>query len=136
MKWFSDWIKKEYVEPGIARCTGPKMLKNHLVLTAPSEKLLCDGMFQMVMCIFVTYVIWIEIVSEILPKSVLSKCDPCILEPCENGGRCSALPLRTFQCSCAPGFHGDTCRNVVDACYGDPCMNGATCKVTEKGRFR
>uniref|UniRef100_A0A183ISW5 EGF-like domain-containing protein n=1 Tax=Soboliphyme baturini TaxID=241478 RepID=A0A183ISW5_9BILA len=106
MHWFADLIKKNYIESGIARCSGPKSLRNQLILTTPTHDFVC-----------------------------LAKCDACVLNPCENNGRCVPLPRRNFKCVCVPGFHGDTCHDVVDACYGDPCLNGATCKILEKGRF-
>jgi hypothetical protein len=34
-----------------------------------------------------------------------------------------------------PGYYGNTCEAIIDACYGNPCINGATCKVLEAGRF-
>ncbi|XP_076315849.1 protein slit-like [Tachypleus tridentatus] len=41
LKWLSDWIKRDYIEPGIARCAEPRLMKNKLVLTAPSSHFLC-----------------------------------------------------------------------------------------------
>lgn len=38
MAWFSKWIKARFVEPGIAKCEGPLLLKNQLLLTANQQK--------------------------------------------------------------------------------------------------
>jgi slit protein 2 len=34
LRWLSEWIKQQYVEPGIARCYEPKSMQHQLVLTA------------------------------------------------------------------------------------------------------
>ena len=96
-----------------------------------------------------------------IDPSILSKCDLCFTEPCQNGASCRSLPNRDFECRsvgafykqleafykrtpyltpisssrCAPGFYGKTCTEVIDACYGNPCVNGANCQVLEAGRF-
>lgn len=41
MRWMSDWIKKDFIEPGIARCAEPPYMKDKLVLTAPSNAFVC-----------------------------------------------------------------------------------------------
>ena len=43
LRWLSDWVKGDYVEPGIARCAEPRQLKDKLVLTTPSSKFTCRG---------------------------------------------------------------------------------------------
>ena len=97
-----------------------------------------------------------------IDPSILSKCDLCFTEPCQNGASCRSLPNRDFECRsvgafykeleafysctpyltpissccrCAPGFYGKTCTEVIDACYGNPCVNDAKCQVLEAGRF-
>ena len=27
MKWMSEWVKTDYIEPGIAKCAGPPEMK-------------------------------------------------------------------------------------------------------------
>ncbi len=27
MRWISDWVKTDYIEPGIAKCAGPNEMK-------------------------------------------------------------------------------------------------------------
>lgn len=43
LRWLSDWIKGDYVEPGIARCAEPRQLRHKLVLTTPSASFTCRG---------------------------------------------------------------------------------------------
>jgi len=74
-------------------------------------------------------------VSDSVPRHVSGKCDACVSQPCENGGHCEGIGRLGFKCTCAPGFYGHTCHNVVDACYGQPCLNGGSCSILEKGRF-
>jgi len=114
MKWLSEWVKTDYIEPGIAKCAQPSPMQDKLLLTSPSAAFKCHG--------------------EIDP-SILSKCDLCFTDPCQNGASCRSLPNRDFECRCAPGFYGKTCTEVIDACYGNPCVNGANCQVLEAGRF-
>lgn len=114
MKWLSEWVKTDYIEPGIAKCTQPPSMKDKLLLTSPSSSFQCLG--------------------DVAPD-ILSKCDLCFKAPCSNGASCRSLPNRDFQCDCAPGFYGKTCTEVIDACYGNPCVNGAVCQVMEAGRF-
>ncbi|XP_032672289.1 protein slit isoform X1 [Odontomachus brunneus] len=115
MRWLAEWVKKDYVEPGIARCMEPPAMRDKLLLTAPASAFQCKTKQQ--------------------PAEVLAKCDLCYTSPCQNGGFCEALPERQFRCKCAPGYHGDRCQHKIDACYGNPCRNSGTCKVLEEGRF-
>ncbi|XP_064466119.1 protein slit-like isoform X2 [Ornithodoros turicata] len=114
LRWLSDWIKKDYIEPGIARCSEPHSMKDKLVLTAPSNRFVCTGKPE---------------------PDVLAKCDACFTFPCQNGATCQSVPLRDYECTCPPGYHGRNCEYVIDACYGNPCENHGTCKVLEAGRF-
>lgn len=43
LKWLSDWIKKDYVESGIASCVGPNSMLNKLLLTTQSSLFVCNG---------------------------------------------------------------------------------------------
>jgi slit 2 len=44
-------------------------------------------------------------------------------------------PEKQYECRCAPGYHGQHCEHMIDACYGNPCRNNGTCTVLEEGRF-
>ncbi|KAK7794523.1 hypothetical protein R5R35_011285 [Gryllus longicercus] len=114
LKWLADWVKRDYVEPGTARCAEPHNMRDKLLLTTPASAFVCKG--------HISY-------------EILSKCNACYSFPCANSGTCEALPQRKYVCRCAPGFHGQSCQHMIDACFGNPCRNGGTCKVMEEGRF-
>lgn len=114
LKWLSDWIKKDYIEPGIARCSAPIELKDKILLSTPSSHLTCNST---------------------PPLTVLSKCEPCYAEPCQNNANCRSRTDGSYECVCFPGYHGKDCEHVIDACYGNPCENNGTCSVVDEGRF-
>ncbi|CAH1374282.1 unnamed protein product [Tenebrio molitor] len=114
LRWLSDWVKVDYVEPGIAHCAEPANMKDKSILSTPSSAFQCKGKVS---------------------NEIMAKCDACFTFPCKNGGKCLTQPERDYQCDCAPGFHGKNCEFMIDACYGNPCRNGASCKVLEEGRF-
>lgn len=43
MRWLADWVKKDYVEPGIARCAEPPAMKDKLLLTTPASAFQCKS---------------------------------------------------------------------------------------------
>jgi len=43
LKWLADWVKRDYLEPGIARCHQPEGMKNKLLLTTPPGAFECTG---------------------------------------------------------------------------------------------
>ncbi|XP_039440093.1 protein slit isoform X3 [Culex pipiens pallens] len=114
LKWLSEWVKRDYVEPGIARCAEPDAMKDKLVLSTPAAQFVCKGKVS---------------------NEILSKCDACYTFPCKNNAVCKALPERQYECQCPPGYHGAHCEFMIDACYGNPCRNNGTCTVMEEGRF-
>ncbi|ODN05623.1 Protein slit [Orchesella cincta] len=114
LKWLADWVKRDFLEPGIARCSEPETMRSKLLLTTP------PGDFECV---------------DNVPSAIRAKCDACFTFPCANGASCESLANRDYQCNCAPGYHGRHCEQVIDACYGQPCINGGTCRVMEEGRF-
>ncbi|KAF2353684.1 Laminin G domain [Trinorchestia longiramus] len=114
LAWLSDWVKVDFVEPGIARCAEPAPMRDKLVLTTATEAFVC---------------------SVRVPNEVLAKCDLCYTQPCENGASCHSLANRSYECVCPPAYHGTNCQYKIDACYGNPCENQGTCKVVETGRF-
>ncbi|CAK9298283.1 unnamed protein product [Gordionus sp. m RMFG-2023] len=119
MAWLSEWVRKSYIEPGIARCWEPHPMKDKLLLTSPTSAFVCQNQPN---------------------AEILSKCDICYTFPCLNGATCihlkgSATQKDAFKCQCGPGFHGDKCQYIIDACYGNPCENGGLCKVIQHGRF-
>ncbi|XP_061385192.1 protein slit isoform X2 [Danaus plexippus] len=114
-RWLSEWVKVsgEYVEAGIARCVAPPPMRDKLLLSTATSAFVCNGN---------------------PPPEVVSKCDRCYRNPCLNQGTCRSTASGGFACSCARGFHGETCQYEIDACYGSPCAQG-TCQLLEEGRF-
>ncbi|KAJ7388752.1 Cartilage intermediate layer protein [Desmophyllum pertusum] len=51
--------------------------------------------------------------------------DPCIINPCQNEGKCHDLGNMQFYCQCERGFTGNNCEKVN--CQVLPCKNGGTC---------
>jgi hypothetical protein len=43
MKWLSEWVKTDYIEPGIAKCSEPAKMRDKLLLTSPSASFKCSG---------------------------------------------------------------------------------------------
>ncbi|ELU17940.1 hypothetical protein CAPTEDRAFT_148381 [Capitella teleta] len=58
--------------------------------------------------------------------SVPGVADPCLPNPCLNGGVCTG-DGDTFTCTCQPGYEGDTCGTDINECDPNPCNNGGTC---------
>jgi slit 2 len=42
LRWLSELFKKSYIEPGIATCATPNELKDKLVLSASSDRFVCN----------------------------------------------------------------------------------------------
>ena len=43
LRWLAEWVKRDYVEPGIARCAEPILLRDKLLLTSPADHFQCKG---------------------------------------------------------------------------------------------
>ena len=43
LRWLSEWVKADYIEPGIAKCSETPELKDKLLLTSPSDLFQCRG---------------------------------------------------------------------------------------------
>ena len=43
LRWLSEWVKADYIEPGIAKCSETPDLKDKLLLTSPSDLFQCRG---------------------------------------------------------------------------------------------
>uniref|UniRef100_A0A669PPJ3 Slit guidance ligand 3 n=1 Tax=Phasianus colchicus TaxID=9054 RepID=A0A669PPJ3_PHACC len=109
LRWLSEWVKAGYKEPGIARCSGPEAMVDRLLLTTPTHHFQCKG-------------------------SVVSKCNPCLSNPCKNNGTCSNDPVEFYQCTCPFGFKGRDCSVPINSCIQNPCQNGGTCHLTEANK--
>lgn len=51
LRWLADWVKVDYVEPGIARCLEPPNMKEKLILSTPSASFQCKGMDKILNCL-------------------------------------------------------------------------------------
>jgi hypothetical protein len=65
----------------------------------------------------------------------VNKCDLCYKNTCANNSTCIAKS-NTYQCVCLPGYHGEKCEQLIDACYGQPCKNQGVCNVLMEGRYK
>lgn len=115
LKWLSDYIKKDYVESGIASCNGPHQMTNKLLLTTDSNAFQCNSKDD---------------------SQALSKCNACHQNPCLHDGTCQLMDFKNFTCQCTPGYYGHKCENEINACFGNPCFNKGECKVMDHGRFQ
>uniref|UniRef100_A0A8C3JZJ3 Slit guidance ligand 3 n=1 Tax=Calidris pygmaea TaxID=425635 RepID=A0A8C3JZJ3_9CHAR len=113
LRWLSEWVKAGYKEPGIARCSGPDTMVDRLLLTTPTHHFQC---------------------KEPVDISVMSKCNPCLSNPCKNNGTCSNDPVEFYQCTCPFGFKGRDCSVPINSCIQNPCQNGGTCHLTEANK--
>ncbi|XP_025917125.1 slit homolog 3 protein [Apteryx rowi] len=113
LRWLSEWVKAGYKEPGIARCSGPDPMADRLLLTTPTHHFQC---------------------KEPVDINVVSKCNPCLSNPCKNNGTCSNDPVEFYQCTCPFGFKGRDCSVPINSCIQNPCQNGGTCHLTEANK--
>ena len=59
----------------------------------------------------------------------------CGLNPCANGGKCSATLSNDAECTCVFGFSGDRCETAIDPCLqlNGGCLSGSTCTYMGPG---
>ncbi len=114
LAWLSTWIKSDYVEPGIARCSSPFNLANKLILTTPTHNFVCSENTQ-----------------------IENRCNSCYKHKCSGNAKCTPRPSTNlpYQCTCAPGFYGDLCENKIDACFGQPCKNEGICRAINEDKY-
>ncbi|XP_033756353.1 protein slit-like isoform X1 [Pecten maximus] len=117
LKWLVDYIKNDYMEPGIAGCAGPVSMVNKLILTTPPAAFQCSQ------------------TADPDSVAVAAKCNACHQNPCLHNGICRIRDFKNFTCDCTPGYHGQRCENEINACFGNPCMNDGHCEVLNHGRF-
>ncbi|XP_033626663.1 uncharacterized protein LOC117289582 isoform X30 [Asterias rubens] len=53
--------------------------------------------------------------------------NPCLSQPCRNGGACVPITTTSYQCVCPSCYSGDFCQLAADACQNNGCLNGANC---------
>jgi hypothetical protein len=62
----------------------------------------------------------VHVVAAAMPPS-----DPCVPDPCQNGGTCQFVTITEYACDCAPGYTGTNCEYDIDECESSPCVHGA-----------
>ncbi|XP_076026120.1 protein HEG [Genypterus blacodes] len=60
--------------------------------------------------------------------------NPCVSNPCMNGGMCVSFGGRDFTCHCQEAWTGRTCNLDVNECELDPCPSGSRC-INTRGSF-
>ena len=56
--------------------------------------------------------------------------NPCLVQPCQNGGTCTEELGNTFSCQCAVGWIGQQCKTFSTQCQtANLCLNGGVCMV-------
>lgn len=62
--------------------------------------------------------------------------DPCLSQPCRNGGTCNTLDGGSYSCTCPLGTSGLRCEEDINECESRPCKNGGQCSQPALGTFR
>ena len=62
--------------------------------------------------------------------------DPCLSQPCRNGGTCNSLDGGSYSCTCPPGTTGLYCGLDINECQSQPCQNGGLCSQPGLGVFQ
>ncbi|XP_044072855.1 protein HEG isoform X2 [Siniperca chuatsi] len=60
--------------------------------------------------------------------------NPCVSNPCMNGGMCLSYDGHLFTCHCQQAWTGPTCNQDINECERDPCPVGSRC-VNTRGSF-
>ncbi|XP_070771173.1 protein HEG [Enoplosus armatus] len=60
--------------------------------------------------------------------------NPCVSNPCMNGGMCVSSEGHQFTCHCQQAWTGQTCDQDMNECERDPCPVGSRC-VNTRGSF-
>uniref|UniRef100_H2YXG4 Uncharacterized protein n=1 Tax=Ciona savignyi TaxID=51511 RepID=H2YXG4_CIOSA len=114
LRWFSQWVKSDFFEAGIARCSGPPRMAGRLLLSSSLETFVCQGPLDIAIAV---------------------KCNPCLSSPCQHNSTCGVHPTDYYQCTCQPGFKGRHCEMPIDPCILEPCHNGARCIARDEAVY-
>ncbi|XP_043986776.1 protein HEG [Gambusia affinis] len=60
--------------------------------------------------------------------------NPCVSNPCMNGGMCVSYKGPEFICQCQKAWTGPTCNQDMDECKQNPCPTGSKC-LNSNGSF-
>ncbi|XP_065079320.1 uncharacterized protein LOC135702217 isoform X2 [Ochlerotatus camptorhynchus] len=71
--------------------------------------------------------------KEAVETQLVSQCDHCMVNPCQNGGVCVEMMASSgFHCMCPDGFTGRTCSNRGERCTALACVE-SICRDFENG---
>ncbi|KAK3096058.1 hypothetical protein FSP39_022615 [Pinctada imbricata] len=145
LKWLSDWIKKDYVESGIASCIGPDSMRKQARTDLHHQNISSVLVKETRrFCLNVTSVIRNLVKMEghaklstlkILRVSArlvtmdtnVNRKLTLVLEILVNTGACEVMDHGMFRCKCSPGYEGLRCERNIDDCGQHSCQNNATC---------
>uniref|UniRef100_A0A669DTD5 Agrin n=1 Tax=Oreochromis niloticus TaxID=8128 RepID=A0A669DTD5_ORENI len=76
--------------------------------------------------------------GESLYGSGVGECgnNPCLPNPCKNGGACQVKEAEMFHCKCSKGFWGLTCADVHDPCNPTRCHPSSQCQAQPEGGYK
>nr|XP_026691209.1 slit homolog 2 protein isoform X2 [Ciona intestinalis] len=114
LRWFSQWVKSDFFEAGIARCSAPPRMAGRLLLSSSLETFVCRGPLDIAIAV---------------------KCNPCLSSPCQHNSTCSHHPTEYYQCTCQSGFKGRHCEMPIDPCILEPCNNGGRCIARDEAVY-
>lgn len=63
---------------------------------------------------------------------------PCLLNPCQNGGKCEVSKDAPggYQCICLEPYGGRDCTIENPTCVDQPCLNGGACEDMPNQQFK
>ncbi|VDK22366.1 unnamed protein product [Taenia asiatica] len=63
---------------------------------------------------------------------------PCLLNPCQNGGKCEVSKDAPggYQCICLEPYGGHNCTIENPTCIDQPCLNGGACEDMPNQQFK
>ncbi|XP_053339274.1 agrin [Clarias gariepinus] len=76
--------------------------------------------------------------GNVLYGTAVGECgnNPCLPDPCKNGGFCQVKGAEMFHCKCVNGFSGPTCADSHDPCEPNPCHPSSQCHVLPEGGYK
>ncbi|CAL8324993.1 unnamed protein product [Merluccius merluccius] len=76
--------------------------------------------------------------EDVLYGSGVGECgnDPCLPNPCKNGGACQVKEAEMFHCNCTGDFWGPTCADLHDPCEPNHCHRSSQCQPLPEGGYK
>jgi hypothetical protein len=66
---------------------------------------------------------------------IKKKENPCLSNPCQNGGKCHPSfesSVAKYSCECSKDYSGLQCQ-ILNQCYPQYCLNGGQCRLNYVG---